>query len=89
MAVGTLALQGAILLQMGRMNKVLEVDSPPVRGVQAGVFNADVSPPSPPRLLLRPRSLECHRLVHRRHIAMNAGGPHCFKYGVTSNPFWG
>ncbi len=86
-AGGTLALQGAILLQMGRMNKVLEVDiANQCVVVQAGVFNADVSAALAPHgFYYAPDPSSVTASSIGGNIAMNAGGPHCFKYGVTSN----
>ena len=41
---GSLALNGAVVLEMGRMNKVLEIDIPNQRmTVQVGIFNLDIS----------------------------------------------
>jgi glycolate oxidase subunit GlcD len=86
-AGGTLALQGAIILQMGRMNKVLEVDIPnQCVVVQAGAFNADVSAAlAPYGFYYAPDPSSVTASSIGGNIAMNAGGPHCFKYGVTSN----
>lgn len=86
-AGGTLALQGAIMLQMGRMNRVLEVDIPnQCVVVQAGAFNADVSAALAPHgFYYAPDPSSVTASSIGGNIAMNAGGPHCFKYGVTSN----
>ncbi len=86
-AGGTLALQGAVVLQIGRMNSVLEIDIPnQCVVVQAGIFNSDVSTALAPfgfHYAPDPSSVNASSIGG--NIAMNAGGPHCFKYGVTSN----
>jgi glycolate oxidase len=84
---GSLALNGAVVIELGRMNKVLDIDLADLCvTVQAGVFTADVS-----MALSRygyyyapdPASMKASSVGG--NIAENAGGPHCFKYGVTSN----
>ena len=86
-AGGTLALEGAVVLQMGRMNQVLEIDIPNhCVVVQAGIFNSDVSAALAPfGFYYAPDPSSVTASSIGGNIAMNAGGPHCFKYGVTSN----
>ena len=86
-AGGALALDNAVVLQMGRMNKVLEIDIPnQCVVVQAGIFNADVSAAlAPYGFYYAPDPSSVTASSIGGNIAMNAGGPHCFKYGVTSN----
>ena len=84
---GSLALDGAVVIEMGRMSKVLEIDVPNQRmTVQVGIFNLDISTILSPLgyyYAPDPASQACSSLGG--NIAENAGGPHCFKYGVTSN----
>ncbi len=41
---GAIALEGAVILEMGRMNRVLQIDLPDQRMlVQPGIFNLDIS----------------------------------------------
>jgi glycolate oxidase len=84
---GSLALDGAVVLEMGRMNKVLEIDIPNrCVVVQPGIFTFDVSTELAPHgyyYVPDPASLKASSIGG--NVAENAGGPHCFKYGVTSN----
>ena len=84
---GSLALNGAVVLEMGYMNKVLQIDIPNLCvTVQPGIFTLDISTAlasygfyyAPDPASMRASSVG-------GNIAENAGGPHCFKYGVTSN----
>ena len=72
---------------MGRMNKVLEIDIPNQRmTVQVGIFNLDISTIlSPLGYYYAPDPASQKACSLGGNIAENAGGPHCFKYGVTSN----
>ncbi len=84
---GSLALDGAVVLEMGRMNKVLDIDIPNQRmTVQVGIFNLDISTIlSPLGYYYAPDPASQKACSLGGNIAENAGGPHCFKYGVTSN----
>jgi glycolate dehydrogenase FAD-linked subunit len=84
---GSLALDGAVVIEMGRMNKVLEIDVPNQRmTVQVGIFNLDISTLlSPLGYYYAPDPASQKACSLGGNIAENAGGPHCFKYGVTSN----
>ena len=84
---GALALEGAVVLQMGLMNRVLEIDVPNLCVVvQPGIFTWDVSRALAPLgyyYAPDPSSLKASSVGG--NIAENSGGPHCFKYGVTTN----
>jgi glycolate oxidase len=84
---GSLALNGAVVIEMGRMNKVLEIDIPNLCvTVQPGVFTLDVSAAlAPYGFYYAPDPASMRASSIGGNIAENAGGPHCFKYGVTSN----
>jgi glycolate oxidase len=84
---GSLALRGAVVLEMSRMNEVLEIDLPNQRmTVQVGIFNLDISTIlSPLGYYYAPDPASQKACSLGGNIAENAGGPHCFKYGVTSN----
>ncbi|MFH1833627.1 MAG: FAD-linked oxidase C-terminal domain-containing protein [bacterium] len=84
---GSLALDGAVVLEMGHMNKVLEIDIPNLCVVvQPGVFTWDVSVAlSPFGYYYAPDPASMKASSVGGNIAENAGGPHCFKYGVTTN----
>jgi glycolate oxidase len=84
---GSLALFGGVVIELGRMNQVLEVDiANRCVVVQPGIFNFDVSTALAPYgyyFAPDPSSLKASSIGG--NIAENAGGPHCFKYGVTTN----
>lgn len=84
---GTLAIRGGVIVEMSRMKGVVKVDLDNRRAVaEVGVINLDLQ-----NLLARqgyfygpdPASQKVSTLGG--NIGENAGGPHCFKYGVTSN----
>jgi glycolate dehydrogenase FAD-linked subunit len=84
---GAIALRGAVVLEMGRMNRILEIDLPNrCTVVQPGIFNLDISTAlSPLGYYYAPDPASQKACTLGGNIAENAGGPHCFKYGVTSN----
>jgi glycolate oxidase len=84
---GAIALHDAVVLEMGRMNQILEIDLPNKRMlVQPGIFNLDISTAlSPLGYYYAPDPASQKACSLGGNIAENAGGPHCFKYGVTSN----
>jgi len=84
---GSVALRGGIVIELSRMNKVLELDTLNQRVlVQAGVVNLDL------QQMLAPHGLQfCPDPASQKvstiggNVAENAAGPHCLKYGVTTN----
>ena len=88
---GALPTADGVILGVGRMNRVLDVDYPnrAIR-VQAGIANLAVTDavrgegffyaPDPSS------QLAC---AIAGNIAMNSGGAHCLKYGVTTNNLMG
>ena len=72
---------------MGRMNRVLEIDIPDLCvTVQPGIFTLDISTAlAPYGFYYAPDPASLRASSVGGNIAENAGGPHCFKYGVTSN----
>ena len=84
---GSVALDGAVVLEMGRMNKVLEIDVPNLCvTVQTGIFTMDISTAlAPYGFYYAPDPASMRASSVGGNIAENSGGPHCFKYGVTSN----
>ncbi|MFH0915212.1 MAG: FAD-linked oxidase C-terminal domain-containing protein [bacterium] len=84
---GSLALDGSVIIEMGRMDQILEIDLPDQRVVvQPGIFNLDISTAlSPLGYYYAPDPASQKACSLGGNIAENAGGPHCFKYGVTSN----
>ena len=87
LAGGTIPIQGGIVLSLTRMTEILEIDAINMvavlqPGVVTGKLQAEVAkqglyyPPDP-------ASLKVTTLGG--NVAMNAGGPHALKYGVTSD----
>ena len=84
---GALPLEDAIVLSVSRMNRLLEVnfDSRYVR-VEAGITNLGVSNAvAPSKFFYAPDPSSQLACTVGGNIAMNSGGAHCLKYGVTTN----
>lgn len=84
---GSLAPAGGVVIEMGRMNQVLEIDIPDrCVTVQPGIFTLDISTAlAPYGYYYAPDPASQRASSVGGNIAENAGGPHCFKYGVTTN----
>ena len=84
---GTIALDGGVVIEMIRMNKLLEVDTASLWArVQPGLFNLEFGNALAPlgyQFMPDPASQKAATLGG--NVAENSGGPHCFKYGVTTN----
>ncbi len=84
---GTIPFKGGVVLEMIRMNRILEVDRANLRArVQPGMFNLEFGNSLAPlgyQYLPDPASQKAATLGG--NVAENSGGPHCFKYGVTTN----
>jgi glycolate oxidase len=87
LAGGTIPIQGGIVLCLTRMTQILEIDTVNMvavvqPGVVTGRLQAEVAkkglyyPPDPASLKVT---------TIGGNVAMNAGGPHALKYGVTSD----
>jgi len=88
---GTVAIKGGIVIHFSRMNRVLEIDIPNrTVTVEPGVITLDLQ-----NLLLKqgfvyapdPASQKVSTLGG--NFGENSGGPHCLKYGVTTNHILG
>jgi glycolate oxidase subunit GlcD len=88
---GTIPFSGGVVIEMIRMNQILEVDCASLWArVQPGLFNLELGNALAPmgyQFLPDPASQKAATLGG--NIAENAGGPHCFKYGVTTNHILG
>ena len=88
---GTIPTKGGVVLEMIRMNRILEVDRENLRArVQPGLFNLEFGTALAPlgyQYLPDPASQKAASLGG--NVAENSGGPHCFKYGVTTNHVMG
>jgi glycolate oxidase len=84
---GTIPFKGGVVIEMIRMNRLLEVDVANLRArVQPGMFNLELGNALAPlgyQYLPDPASQKAATLGG--NVAENSGGPHCFKYGVTTN----
>jgi glycolate oxidase subunit GlcD len=84
---GAVADPDAVLVTLTRMNRILAVD--PVRRrarVQPGVVNARLTEAAAPYgLHYVPDPSSQAACTVGGNVAENAGGPHCLKYGVTTN----
>ena len=84
---GTIAVRGGIVIEMARMRRVVEIDIPNERIiVEPGIYNLDISAVLDPLgYYYAPDPSSGKASSIGGNIAENAGGPHCFKYGVTCN----
>ena len=84
---GALANPDAVLITLTRMNRILSVDPVQRRAVlQPGVVNARLSEAVQPLgLYYVPDPSSQTACTVGGNVAENAGGPHCLKYGVTTN----
>ena len=84
---GSAPLRGGVVITLSRLNRVLEIDAANQRVVvQPGVVNLDL------QAMLAPYGFQfCPDPASQKvstiggNVAENAGGPHCLKYGVTTN----
>jgi glycolate oxidase len=87
LAAGTVAFGGGVVLNLTRMNEILEIDQENMTATaQAGVITADLAaaveaegffyPPDPASI---------RQSTLGGNVACNAGGPRCLKYGVTGD----
>ena len=84
---GSVALRGGVVVELSRMNKVLEIDVANQRAVvQPGVVNLELQNQLAPygfQFCPDPASQKASTIGG--NVAENSGGPHCLKYGVTTN----
>jgi glycolate oxidase len=88
---GTVPLNGGVVIELSRMNKILEIDLANERAlVEPGVYNLTLQNALLPLgyyYAPDPASQKVSTLGG--NVGENAGGPHCLKYGVTSNHVFG
>ncbi|HET7600873.1 MAG TPA: FAD-linked oxidase C-terminal domain-containing protein [Gemmatimonadales bacterium] len=84
---GAVASPDAVLVALTRMNRILRVDARRRRAVvEPGVINARLSEAAAPYgLQYVPDPSSQAACTIGGNVAENAGGPHCLKYGVTTN----
>lgn len=88
---GALAVHGGIVIALGRMNRILWVDSRNRRiRAQAGVVNYQLSKAvQHENLHFAPDPSSQGACTVGGNVAENSGGPHTLKYGVTVNHITG
>jgi len=84
---GTVPHNGGIVLELSRMNRILEVDPARQRAVvEPGVVNLDLQNALLPLgYMYAPDPASQKNSTVGGNLGEDAGGPHCLKYGVTSN----
>ncbi|MFB3817715.1 MAG: FAD-binding oxidoreductase [Candidatus Methylomirabilales bacterium] len=84
---GALAVEGGVVIGLNRMQRILEVDYPDQRAViEPGLVNIWLSNHVGPRgYYYAPDPASQTACSLGGNVAENAGGPHCLKYGVTTN----
>lgn len=84
---GALAESPAVLVTLTRLGKIVSVDAANRRAVvEPGVVNATLSRRvAPLGLMYAPDPSSQTACTIGGNVAENAGGPHCLKYGVTTN----
>ncbi|MCC6983358.1 MAG: FAD-binding protein [Bauldia sp.] len=84
---GALPVEDAVVLGLSRMNRVLEIDTANrVARVEAGVTNLGISQAvSHLGFFYAPDPSSQLACTIGGNVAMNSGGAHCLKYGVTTN----
>lgn len=84
---GALALDGGLIIEMNRMNKILELDYVNQRAVvQPGLVNLHLSlAAADAGYYYAPDPSSQGSCTIGGNVAENSGGPHTLKYGVTTN----
>ncbi|MCC2096757.1 MAG: FAD-binding protein [Hyphomicrobiales bacterium] len=84
---GAIPQEDAIVLGVSRMNAILDVDyDSRIMRVQTGVTNLSISEAvMPDGFFYAPDPSSQLACTIAGNIAMNSGGAHCLKYGVTTN----
>jgi glycolate oxidase len=88
---GAVAQTGGIVVALTRMDRILEID--PIDGtalVEPGVINLELSETTlSDGYFFAPDPSSQRACTIGGNVAENSGGPHCLKYGVTSNHILG
>ncbi len=84
---GALALEGGVMIGLNRMTRILEVDYANQRAVlEPGLVNVWLTNHVAPRgYYYAPDPASQTACSLGGNVAENSGGPHCLKYGVTTN----
>jgi len=87
LSAGALALHDAVVISTARMDRILALDPANRRArVQPGVVNVELTAAAVPHgLYYAPDPSSQTVCTIGGNVAENAGGPHCLKYGTTTN----
>ncbi|HWI61473.1 MAG TPA: FAD-linked oxidase C-terminal domain-containing protein [Symbiobacteriaceae bacterium] len=85
LAGGSVAVQGGAVLSLARLNRIIEIDRRNLLAVvEPGVVTADLHRAAEDvGLFYPPDPASARASTIGGNLATNAGGPRCFKYGVT------
>jgi glycolate oxidase len=88
---GALPMEDSVLMGLMRMNRILDIDYPDrIAVVQAGVTNLGITGAvSAEGFFYAPDPSSQLACMIGGNVAMNSGGAHCLKYGVTANNLLG
>ncbi|UCE56779.1 MAG: FAD-binding protein, partial [Desulfobacterales bacterium] len=88
---GTIPVKGGIVVHFSRMSRIFEIDIPNrTATVEPGVITLDLQTEVLKKgFVYQPDPASQKVSTIGGNIAENAGGPHCLKYGVTSNHILG
>jgi glycolate oxidase len=84
---GAIPCEGGVVIVTSRMNRILEVDHENLLAVvEPGVINLDISRAVEPHgLYFAPDPSSQKACTIGGNVAENSGGPHCLRYGMTTN----
>jgi glycolate oxidase len=84
---GAIPVQGGVVIVLTRMNRILDIDIPNrMATVEAGCVNLAISQAVLPHgFFFAPDPASQQASTIGGNVAENAGGPHCLKYGATTN----
>jgi glycolate oxidase len=84
---GAIPCEGGVVIVTTRMNRILELDPENrIAIVEPGVINLDISKAAAPHgLYYAPDPSSQKACSIGGNVAENAGGPHCLRYGTTTN----
>ena len=88
---GTIPVKGGIVVHFSRMNRILDLDIPNrTVTVEPGIITLDLQTEVLKKgFVYQPDPASQKVSTIGGNIAENSGGPHCLKYGVTSNHIQG
>ncbi|MGH9200634.1 MAG: FAD-binding oxidoreductase [Vicinamibacterales bacterium] len=84
---GAIPCEGGIVIVTARMNRIIQMDvENRLAVVEPGVINLDISKAAAPHgLYYAPDPSSQKACTIGGNVAENAGGPHCLRYGTTTN----